>query len=161
MPEITIPTGLKFQREKAHDFIPKHADLFALHWGEVGHFRDIPLDPDFEKYKKLEEIGNLRIYSVTDQDDETIGYCFFVLGNNLHYRKSLQANQDIIFIHPERRGFGKTFINWCDNELRKEGIQVVFQHVKAKKELNFSPLLEKLNYELMDLIYARRLDKGE
>lgn len=134
-------------------------DLFALHWGEVGFYKDIPLDVDFETYKMCENNGVLRIYSAREDDGKVIGYSFYFVKNNAHYKASLQANQDLIFIHPEKRGFGKQFIDWCDGELRKEGVQVVYHHVKAKKELNFGPLLQRLGYELIDEIYGRRLDK--
>lgn len=151
---------MKFSREVAQRFIPENLDLFDLHWREVGHYKDIPLDIDFDMYNKLEDCGVLRIYSARDDEGKSIGYSFYVLKHNAHYKSSFQALQDIIFIHPEKRGFGKEFINWCDDELRKEGVQVVYHHVKAKKELNFGPLLEKLNYELVDLVYGKRLDKG-
>lgn len=150
---------MKFGLEKAREFIPINLPLFQLHWGEVGHYRDIPLDVDVEMYCKIEDADCLRIYSAREDDGTVIGYAFYLLKHNIHYKTSLQANQDIIFIHPEKRGFGKSFIDWCDGELRKQGVQVVYQHVKNKKELNFGPLLEKLNYELVDLVYARRLDK--
>lgn len=150
---------MKFQREKAQTFIPEAKDLFLIHWNEVAHYKDIPLDIDVEMYNKMEDFGVLRIYSARDEENKVIGYSFYILKNNAHYKKSFQASQDIIFIHPKKRGFGKEFINWCDGELRKEGVQVVYHHVKAKKELNFGPLLEKLNYELVDLIYGKRLDK--
>lgn len=151
---------MKFGREKAHQFIQEALDLFSTHWGEVGHYRDIPLEIDFEMYNKMEDAGVLRIYSARDDENQIIGYSFYLIKNNAHYKSSLQASQDIIFIHPEKRGFGKEFINWCDDELRKEGVQVVYHHVKAKKELNFGPMLQRLGYELIDEIYGKRLDKG-
>lgn len=149
---------MKFGRENAHQFIPEAMDLFSLHWGEVGHYKDIPLEIDIDTYNKLEDAGSLRIYSARDDVNHVIGYSFYFIKHNVHYKSSLQASQDIIFIHPEKRGFGKEFIKWCDDELRKEGVQVVYHHVKTKKELNFGPLLEKLNYELIDLVYGKRLD---
>lgn len=151
---------MKFSRENAHQFIPEAMSLFSLHWGEVGHYKDIPLEIDFETYNKLEDSGTLRIYSAREDDNKVVGYSFYFLKNNVHYKSSLQASQDIIFLHPDKRktGLGLSFIDWCDGELRKEGVQVVYHHVKTKKELNFGPLLEKLNYELIDLVYGKRLD---
>lgn len=149
---------MKFAREKSHAFIPEAMKLIQLHWGEVGHYKDIPLEVDSDTYNKIEDVGALRIYTARDDENEIIGYAVYFLKNNVHYKSSLQANEDVIFIHPEKRGFGRKFINWCDGELKKEGVQVVYHHVKNKKELNFGPMLETLNYELIDLIYGRRLD---
>ena len=60
------------------------------------------------------------------------------------------------FIDKEKRGFGGKFILWCDDELRKEGVQVVYHHIKAAH--NWGKMIERLGYQLQDLIYCRRLD---
>jgi hypothetical protein len=135
-------------------------ELFELHRVEVAHFKDIPLGVDVEMYNKIEDNGALRCFTARDDDNVLIGYCLFFIKQNPHYNTSLQANQDVLFIRPDRRGFGRELVTWCDEELKKEGVQVVTHHVKAKKELNFSPMLESMGYELIDLVYGKRLDKG-
>lgn len=147
-----------FQRERVHDVIPEMPKLLQSHWAEVARDHDIPLEPDYEIYRLMEDKGSLRMYTAREiEGGKLIGYnCFFVQPH-LHYKSSIQASQDIIFIDKERRGFGRRFINWCDEQLADEGVQKVMHHVKAKH--NFGPLLESLGYELADLIYAKRLDK--
>jgi len=96
----------------------------------------------------------------TARDDEKLmGYNVFFVANNAHYKDSLQATQDILYLAPEYRGkmTGVRFIRWCDNELEDLGVEVVYQHVKARPELNFGPMLERIGYELVDLIYTKRL----
>jgi hypothetical protein len=51
---------------------------------------------------------------------------------------------------------GGRFIKWCDEQLRAEGVAVVYHHIKAAH--NFGPMLERFGYELVDLIYSRRLN---
>lgn len=130
-----------------------------LHYEEISAFKDIPLDPDIASYAKIEEVGALRVFTAREDGGELIGYAVFFIKPNIHYRTSLQALQDILYIHPQKRGFGMRFIAWCDEQLKNESIQVVYHHVKAKH--NFGPMLERLGYGLVDLIYARRLDRGE
>lgn len=143
-------------RQKAtKEFLAEIFPLLQKHYDEVAHFKDIPLDPDFDRYVKFEEIGIIRLFTAR-HFGRVIGYACYFVNSNPHYKTSIQANQDVIFIDPAYRGFGKEFIDWCDEQLRLEGIQVVYQHVKAKH--NFGPLLERLGYELVDHIYARRLD---
>jgi N-acetylglutamate synthase-like GNAT family acetyltransferase len=62
-------------------------------------------------------------------------------------------------VHPEYRstGAGPDLIRYCDEQLRADGCQAVYHHVKAAH--NFGPLLKRMGYELVDLIYAKRLDK--
>lgn len=148
----------RFQRERLDDALSEVIPLTVLHYEEIAHYLDIPLKPDWDIYRNIEGLGNLRVFTARDEaTQELIGYAFFYVKHNIHYSTSLQASQDILFIHPDKRGFGSKFIAWCDDQLKLEGVQAVYHHVKKKH--NFGPLLEKLGYELVDLIYARRLDK--
>lgn len=150
---------MRFQREIATpDFCDELKPLLQKHYLEIAHYQDIPLDPDFGQYVKSEEIGMLRCFTARDETSKLCGYAIFFVRKNLHYRSSLQAVQDILFLSPEHRnaGFGARFISFCDSELKKESVQAVYHHVKEAH--NFGPLLEKIGYKLVDLIYARRLD---
>lgn len=131
--------------------------LLYMHWKEIAHYQDIKLEPAFDKYEQLDAEGALRVYTARDDGGLLIGYSVYFLRYNLHYRSSLNALQDVLFIHPNHRGMGGKFIKWCDEQLKEEKVQAVYHHVKAQH--NFGPLLERMGYELVDLIYARRLDK--
>lgn len=150
---------MPFQREISSDNL--HSEMLPIlekHYHEIAAFHDIKLNPDFDKYKMLDESGGLRVYTARDEFHQLVGYAVFFVAHNPHYRDSLQATQDVIYIEKSQRGagIGLKFIDWCDGELRKDGCQVVYHHVKQKH--NFGPLLESLNYKLVDLIFARRLD---
>lgn len=153
---------MRFQREIATpELIEELKPLFEKHYLEIAHYQDIPLDPDYDQYVKVEGTGCLRVFTARefiDNAEHLVGYCIFFIRPNLHYKSSLQASQDVLFIHPSFRslGFGAKFLSFCDDELRKEGAQAVYHHVKEAH--NFGPLLKKLGYQLVDLIYARRLD---
>ncbi len=150
-----------FQREKmTADFIEVMNPLAEKHYREIAHYQDIPLVPNWQLYMSLEKDGVLRLFTVRNELWDLVGYGIFVVKNNLHYWTSVQASQDVIFLDKSARGYntGAEFIAWCDEQLRIEGVQAVFHHVKAKA--NFGPkILEPLGYELIDMIYGRRLDK--
>jgi GNAT superfamily N-acetyltransferase len=159
----TVPARHTFARESLtvelfHETLP----LLMAHWEEIAHFKDIPLKPDQQAYQTLSTHGNLRIYTVREGVGGTlIGYAVFFLRRNMHYSTSLQAVQDILYLDPASRGrlVGYRFIKWCDDQLRAEGVQLVMHHVKVKPELDFGPMLERIGYEPVDRIFARRLDK--
>lgn len=130
--------------------------LLKLHYIEVAHYQDIELDPDIDQYERMENAGAIRCFVARDELGLMVGYAVFFIRHNIHYRKSLQAVQDIIFIDPKKRGFGTEFIQWCDEQLKIEGIQAVYQHVKIQHD--FGPLLKRLGYEPIDVIWGRRLD---
>lgn len=138
------------------EFVEEINPLVENHYQEIAHFKEIELNPDYSKYIHLYNEGRLKLFTVRDQEDgELVGYAIFSVNYNLHYKQSLQALQDVIYIKPERRGFGKKFIDFCDSQLKDMGVEAVYHHVKV--EHNFGPLLEKLGYELIDLVYGKRL----
>src|SRR5262245_23443365 len=104
-----------FQRELAQDLIKNIGYLIELHYKEIARYQDIPLDPDFSLYLAAEAAGNLRCYTAR-MDSLLVGYSVFMVRRNLHYRSSLQAIQDILFVAPEYRKsrIGVRLIRFCD-----------------------------------------------
>lgn len=149
-----------FQREQISALWPEVMPLLEMHWHEIAHYPDIPLDVDRAYYELADEHDQLRVFTVRD-DGALIGYAaFFVQPGHRHYKGSRQAAQDVIFLLPAYRksGVGRAFISWCDEQLRANHCQVSYHHIKARSDLNFGPLLESMGYELVDLVYAKRLD---
>ena len=155
---------MRYARERLtpgllHEALP----LLRAHKDEIAHYQDIPLDVAEEKYLAMDLAGTLRVFTArvddatASLDNKLVGYAVFFVAPNLHYRGSLQASQDILYMDPAHRGRGLVFINWCDEQLRQEGVQAVYQHLKV--EHDFGRALERLGYVFVDKIYARRLDR--
>ena len=149
---------MDFSREPATPVLfEKLLPLMQAHHREVGHFSDMKLAPVYDGYLKLEEAGILRIFLVSDSVLNTIvGYNIFFTQPHIHYCETVQAYQDAIYISPRYRGRGSKFIRWCDDEIFAEGITLIYQSVKAKK--NHGPLLVRLGYNLVDLVYVKRFE---
>ncbi len=148
---------VKYQREKFVDCIDELRPLLFKHWEEIARDKDIPLEIDEKTYYEMDFSGKLKIYTARNDENKLLGYCAFFINYNVHYKSSLQAVQDVIYIDKEHRGFGRDFIKWCDEQLKELGVQKVFHHVKVNK-LNFGPMLQMLGYELADTLWAKRLD---
>lgn len=148
---------ITYQREKASDVLEEIQPLIHEHWLEITHYPDILLDPDYERYAQAENSGALRIYTV--RDGVLIGYGIFFVNTNAHYKASLQAVQDILFLLPEWRGstVGFRLVKFCEEQLRGEGVQVVYHHVKNAHPM-LGSLLAHQGYEPVETIYAKRLD---
>ncbi len=148
-----------FQRERlTPEFILEIGPLLREHYHEVAHYQDIELDVDWETYFRAQESGQFIFFTArTVETGELVGYNAFFVRSNPHYRGSVQAANDVIFISKDRRGFGREFIRWCDVELRDIGVQVVMHHVKVAHD--WSKVLERDGYEHMDKIMVRRLDR--
>lgn len=145
---------MTFTREKFADILEEMKPLNLAHWDEVAMYKEVPLDPGYDAFLNLENSGHLQTFCARI-NGELVGYAVFVLNHHLHYRNTLMAVQDIVFIKKECRGEGAKFINWCDGQLKENGVNVVTHHVKAKH--NWGKMLERNGYELMDLIYSKRL----
>lgn len=133
--------------------------LFKDHFHEISANPDIKLEPDYDKYMVFQGMGILRFYSARKENGELMGYAVFIVQANMHYKSSLQAVQDIIFLNKEMRGqkIGSEFIAWCDEMLRAEKVQVVYQHVKTAHEWG-KAILVPMGYKHVENIYSRRLD---
>jgi GNAT superfamily N-acetyltransferase len=151
-----------FARETCDTVVDEIQALMEAHYAEVTHHADIPPGCDYEKYRKAEQLGILRIYTVRVAS-ALVGYSIFMVGPSLHYKTSFQARQDTLFVHPDyRRGLtGYRFLQWVDDRLRGDGVQVCYQHHKVLEDnrLNLGPLFERLGYRLIYKVYFRRLDQ--
>lgn len=140
--------------------------LLVRHWREVAHYQDIQLNPDRQRYAVAESNGGLRVFTARRAEPcgvgtiwPLIGYALFFVGPNPHYAQSVQAVQDVLYLDPSARGrTSLQFIEFCDDALRAEGVQAVYHHSKVAHD--FGRLLEHIGYEKVDVIYARRLDRG-
>lgn len=151
-----VATRVRFARECVDDVLEEIQPLLKEHWAEIAQYPDIPLDPDFFQYRRAERAQQLRIF--TARKDELIGYAIYILAPALHYRSSLQAKQDVLYLKPAHRAgrIGWRLIEFADEQLRKDRVQIVHQHVKWNH--NFGPLLDRIGYGLSEYIYSRRLD---
>lgn len=151
-----VATRASFARESVSEVLEDIQPLLKEHWAEIAQYPDIPLNPDFGYYRAAELLGQLRIY--TARQDDLIGYAIYIVAPASHYRDSLQAKQDVLYLMPEHRAgrIGWRLIEFADAQLRAEGVQLVHQHVKVNH--NFGPLLERLGYERAEYLYTRRLD---
>lgn len=146
---------MRFYEELISNCLQEAKPLLASHYAEIAHFKQIPLDPDYDQYLELEKIGMTRCFVARNKNGDMIGYAVYFCRHNLHYKSSLQAVQDILYMSPEYRGRGALFIMWCDERLKSEGVQVVYHHVKVAHD--FSPMLEKIGYVFVDKIMGRVL----
>jgi GNAT superfamily N-acetyltransferase len=148
---------LTFAREVIGERWAELEPLAAAHWREVGHFPDIPLEPHRHKYEACEAAGILRLFTVRTEG-LLLGYSTYFVDTAPHHRNSLQAHHDALYLIPEARklGNGLRFLAYCDQELRADGVQVVFFGSHARNPID--GLLTRQGYEVVDTIYAKRLD---
>ncbi len=147
---------IEYKIERIQDIYDEMLPILKAHYLEIAHYKDIRFEPNVAEYYKMEDNGICKTYTARE-NNELIGYAVFFVRNNLHYKSSLQAYQDIIYISKEKRGFGRYFIKWCDDRLRELGVDVVYHHIKFAHD--WSKLLEVMGYEKQDILMSKRLQK--
>jgi L-amino acid N-acyltransferase YncA len=129
--------------------------LIREHWDEV--VRDSrPLDPWWELFRLQEKNGELVCF-VVRKNEEVVGYAVFQLQPHFHSRNTKTAYNDAIFLRRDCRknGLGKTFLEYCDEQLEKIGIDMIIWHVKPA--VDFSSALKSIGYKHHATIYARNV----
>lgn len=148
--------NLAFAKEPmSDDLVEEMVPLAARHFNEIASFPDIKPSIDFDFYNGAQSQGVLRIF--TARNGALAGYAVFVVAKHPHHSESLQATQDLIFLAPEyRKGdAGLSFLRWCDQQLKDDGVQVVYHSSDLKRDIG--PVLERIGYQHIQNVWARRL----
>ena len=147
---------MEYSKSDAKTLLDEGRELFIKHFDEITANKDILLNISEEKYLRLEAGGVLRVCCAR-HEGALVGYSVFMVTPNIRYQDSLQAMQDLIYVDPAFRGRGGEFIEYCDSQLREEGVQLVLHHVKVAHD--WGSLLEKMGYHWTEKVYSKRLDK--
>ncbi|HXF44847.1 MAG TPA: GNAT family N-acetyltransferase [Burkholderiaceae bacterium] len=147
-------------RERAPDLWPEIMPLLQAHYREIATFQDIALDPDVDAYNTAEAAGLLRCFTAR-RGGVIVGYAIFLVRTSVHYRQSLQAVEDVLFVDPRYRGtlIGWRLVRYAERALAAEGVQVVSHHVKLTHPA-LGQLLARLGYMPIETIYVKRLDRA-
>ena len=131
--------------------------LIREHYEEIAHFKDIPLEPHREAYALMQKAGALRVFTARF-GGRLIGYAFFSVAPALHYRSSLHAHEDVVFVTQEHRrgGVGLVLLKYAHASLKASGVEVIYHHVKLAHP-GLGKILESLGFEPIDMIYGKRV----
>ena len=132
-------------------------ELIRLHWEEIAVNKDkIKLNPDWDAYDTLENANALRIFTARDSG-ELVGYFVVIVGNNLHYKDHIFAENDIIYLHADyRKGFtGIKLIKFAEKCLKHDGVSVLKLNTKVHQP--FDQLMSYLKFDLVERVYTKYL----
>lgn len=145
------------QRETFKQAVAGVAKLIEAHWKEVALYqKDVPLEPDWDRYTKIDAVGKLVVITARD-GEELVGYSVFILNEHLHYSSCLVASNDVIYLRPERRGIvGARLIKRSEEILRDLGVRRVTWHIKPKND--WSSILTRMGYDQEEIIMGKLLE---
>lgn len=147
--------NITYKREYLIDCLEEIKPILEDHYYEVAMYQDkIDLNPDYEKYTKLEELGMLHLVCARD-GDKLIGYFISVISPNMHYSDHLYAVNDILFLKSEYRNalVGQKMFQKAEELLKGEGVSVIAIHMKTA--LPFDSLCKGMGYDYAERNYTK------
>lgn len=144
---INIESFKKFRKEMS----PKD------HWIDAGNFQDYDVNPDWDTYDKLEDLGNL-ITFVARKNGEMVGYAVFLLSPYLHCKEMMFAENDLLFVKREYRktGIAKQLLLKAIAHFKYEGVHSISFHILANNPAH--GLAQALKFDMISFQYVRRLN---
>lgn len=145
-------------RVEPFKIIQENQHLIEEHWEEVAtKTSGRTLKVDWDSFFLFEKLNKL-ITIVAREDDEVIGYAVFIVMNQLHAVDSMAAHNDALFIKKSHRK-GKAGFKLIQESEKILGTLfpniLLLWHVKPA--LDFSPLLKRLGYSEIDVIYGKNV----
>lgn len=146
---------ISIEREQLQDFYAESLPLLQAHWAEVANYQaERPLEPDLGKYAELEKLARL-FCIIARSNGKLVGYSVWITDTHLHYKSSVMAANDVIYVVPEyrQRGLGIRLIKESERLLFAAGVENILFHVKAKKD--WSAILQRMGYAVEDVILGK------
>lgn len=135
--------------------------MVKRHWDEVGvHKEDVPVDVDWAGYADLEDRGILRLMTAW-RGDVLVGYASFLVMPHLHYKSTLHALNDAVFVEPGHRGVGVQMIAKAEEALAlvaAPGCVRITYHVKHHVEADrgtFATVFARRGYQPFETVYDK------
>jgi hypothetical protein len=116
---------------------------------------NLPFDPDYDRYLRIEANCRLAFFTVRTVESELVGFALFFLDSEIQQRNIRSATQSLNFISKKHRGSGYAFMKFCDDILKKRGVDSIWRQATTKFDIG--KIYERMGYQLIEKSYLRRL----
>ncbi len=148
---------ISYNIEKFEEYEEEIKPLLEKHWEEVAVNKDkIKLNPAYDSYRRLDDVGAL--HSVVVRDGSTlIGYYISFIQPHLHYRDHKFALNDILYLDPAYRKTEAAvkMFEKAEEDLKARGVSVMGLHVKVTNR--FDTLCDHLGFKKTEIMYSKFL----
>lgn len=153
----------EFATESVAQVVEEIEPLLRAHWEEIAAYKDkVPLAPDYEQYRKLEELGKLLVCTARD-DGKLIGYGVYIVNRGFDYSKNIVAVARLFYVEPGHRGdslerierelVADSLLEFGEEKLKARGVSVISLHIKVWKD--WSGLAESRGYTRAEYIHQK------
>lgn len=141
--------------------ITEHLDalwpLLRAHRNELAtHLELMPLEPQIDVYRELEERGKL-LSLVLEHEGTIVGYSVNIISHNLHYGPLKVCQNDVIYVSTSWRseGGGRKLLEATEIEARRHDCKMILMH--AKPDTRLDEVLPGYGYQVQDVIHSKVL----
>lgn len=148
---------MEFSVEKIKDIKEEAIELVQHNYEEIEKTKlGVDLNIDWDLYEKLNDMNKLIVVSVRN-NKKLIGYSCYLLTFHPNYKDVLFGQNTVLYVTPEYRGRNTAFklLEFCEDILKLKGAQFISAHVKP--EVDYSPLLESIDYFKNETIYFKKI----
>lgn len=167
-PSRSVPARPKlfFQWELFSAIVRELPPLFKAHYNEIALNKDIPLEPDFDRYLACETARILHILTARRTDNgRLVGYVFGMIGPHLHYASSTWCLVDMYWLAPEfRKGWsGVRMFKAFEAGAVQLGAKVIMVTEKTHfagthpHGRNTGALFDYLRYDVVETVHSKRI----
>ena len=135
-------------------------ELLDAHYREIASFQDaFKLDPDWDKYDRLDREGKLGFLRADAYPlGKMIGYLAFVCEPHMHYKGTVIAVGDVHYVHPNwrRQGVARRLI-YAAEQTAKRNWGAKFFVLRRKVDHPHGDLYADMGYVDIDITALKRL----
>jgi hypothetical protein len=143
--------------ENTFDVLDEFLPMTKKAWDEVDQLKGVmEYDPNLEAYRQLNDAGQLRLYTIREEDTKRmVGYALYLVQPVLHCKGQFTAISDVMYIEPEYRKLGTTLLTLVQEDLKLEGVK--WFTFTVKDWLDNGKLAERLGCKLFERVYQKEL----
>ena len=151
---------IAFSTEAVDQVLEEIEPMLRAHWEEIATHKDkIPLAPDYDAYRKMEQAGKLLICIARDEG-KLVGYSIYIVHRGIHYSENIVATNDVFYIAPpyRRRLVGHALLacallEYGEEQLKAYAVSMISLHIKIWKD--WSGLAERQGYARAEYIHQK------
>ena len=147
---------IKYQVEPMSTCLDEMKPLLYDSWVELED-GEYELDPDYEGYQTLEDLGRIRVFIARD-DGKLIGYLVVMISHHMHHQTIKYAMSDLIYFTPEYRHGSPAamgLIQYAEKNLKSDGVKRLI--IAMKVEHKFEKLLRYLSFRPIEQLWEIKL----
>lgn len=141
-----------FAEEPLAGAIKELHPILEKNHAETGVY-DLPYNPDYDRYLALASGGHITFFSVRFHG-ELVGFALFFMDTEIYQKEIISATQSLNYVAKGHRGIGLAFMKFCDDLLRKQGVNSIWRQSTAKFDIG--KIYDRMGYTFVEKSYLRR-----